>query len=609
LVRLKIGLKIGDFVLFFHVTRALWALNIIAFGLNPFALRFVMIKNTTFLTGLILLALWLPALASPFHVEPYLQNVSQTGIVIMWETDNSLECHVNYGISDKYEATEYPSVLLGTNIYETTLSALEPGTEYHYQVVCPGESTPDYTFRTIPAEPETFRFIVDGDNRTDTAMHGAVVQAAKDYVTERYGEDASKALAFLFNVGDIVTDGSQYDQYKSEFFDPLKSLSAYVPTYVSIGNHEGNSPWYFKYLNLPGNEHWYSFTYGNAHFIGLDTNAISSNLRQVEWLKDDLAAAKSNPAIDFIFVFHHHPCRTELWPDGEAQYVCTPLLPIYEENEVTAYFYGHTHGYERGQSKNAPLSWILAGGGGSGLDYWGAYDNQTDYEELTISHDEYNFVLVEVTPGDQPRVDFTTISLGDAETRKYSEELDRFSIRKYNRPPLKPEIIAPAEGERVVADVVIAQASAFADLDEEDAPVAAQWQVSDKAGDYDRPLFDLYETDHDIYFDQDIQSGIDFAVEALMSLQSGVTYFIRMRYRDSSLAWSEWSTERSFVYSSHCGNNVVDDESEVCDGDDLNGQTCQALGYDSGRLSCKEDCSGYNEEGCRNLGCGMLPLH
>ncbi len=46
-----------------------------------------------------------------------------------------------------------------------------------------------------------------------------------------------------------------------------------------------------------------------------------------------------------------------------------------------------------------------------------------------------------------------------------------------------------------------------------------------------------------------------------------------------------------------CGNNVVD-ASELCDGVDLAGQTCQGRGFVAGTLLCLADCSGFDENGC-----------
>ncbi|HOW52464.1 MAG TPA: hypothetical protein PLV42_10535 [bacterium] len=46
-----------------------------------------------------------------------------------------------------------------------------------------------------------------------------------------------------------------------------------------------------------------------------------------------------------------------------------------------------------------------------------------------------------------------------------------------------------------------------------------------------------------------------------------------------------------------CGNNTVEGV-EVCDGTQLNDQTCQTQGFGPGTLACKSDCSGYDTTGC-----------
>jgi len=51
----------------------------------------------------------------------------------------------------------------------------------------------------------------------------------------------------------------------------------------------------------------------------------------------------------------------------------------------------------------------------------------------------------------------------------------------------------------------------------------------------------------------------------------------------------------------YCGDGNIDSgEGEVCDGDNLGGQTCASLGYDSGILSCKLDCT-FDTSGCEIL--------
>ena len=55
-----------------------------------------------------------------------------------------------------------------------------------------------------------------------------------------------------------------------------------------------------------------------------------------------------------------------------------------------------------------------------------------------------------------------------------------------------------------------------------------------------------------------------------------------------------------------CGNGVIDaDEGEVCDGGELAGETCQTQGYHGGALACEADCTGYNLDNCTAVGrCG-----
>jgi hypothetical protein len=54
-----------------------------------------------------------------------------------------------------------------------------------------------------------------------------------------------------------------------------------------------------------------------------------------------------------------------------------------------------------------------------------------------------------------------------------------------------------------------------------------------------------------------------------------------------------------------CGDGIVDEaDGEVCDGANLN-QTCQSLGWHGGTLSCAADCRDYDTGGCETAGrCG-----
>ena len=50
-----------------------------------------------------------------------------------------------------------------------------------------------------------------------------------------------------------------------------------------------------------------------------------------------------------------------------------------------------------------------------------------------------------------------------------------------------------------------------------------------------------------------------------------------------------------------CGNNILN-PGESCDGNLLNSKTCNNLGFNSGSLKCKTDCSGFDSSQCSNKG-------
>jgi hypothetical protein len=55
--------------------------------------------------------------------------------------------------------------------------------------------------------------------------------------------------------------------------------------------------------------------------------------------------------------------------------------------------------------------------------------------------------------------------------------------------------------------------------------------------------------------------------------------------------------------NSSCGNGVID-MAELCDGPELNGQTCDSIGFAGGQLGCNPNCLSFNTSGCVESSCG-----
>lgn len=322
-----------------------------------------------------------------FLILPYLQSAEKTGMTIKWETIFPAYGYVEYGKSKQFNKKTIEEANLKL-IHQLTLVGLESGQKYYYRVVCGDMSSPIASFTTKPTTNKPFKFVVYGDNRTQVKIH------------ERVSRQISKEnSAFVINVGDVVSKGKILPQWIDEYFLPIRAYSSTTPSYISIGNHEYGGFWeqrkvppFEKYVSHPigtvgSTQYYFSFDYGNSHFIILDPNEgessnddsiISPDSQQYNWFIQDLKEAQKTS--DWIFVIMHEPPYSECWSggyyDGEPP-LRKYIVPIIEANNVSIVFAGHTHDYERGlphkpydpkTGKGNNAAYIITGGGGASLD-------------------------------------------------------------------------------------------------------------------------------------------------------------------------------------------------------------------------------------------------
>ena len=210
----------------------------------------------------------------------------------------------------------------------------------------------DVGFRTAAAPTQTtFSFVAFGDTRTNHAAHAQVVSSI-----------VSLAPDFVLHTGDMVENGRAPDQWTT-FFSIEGNLMRQAPWYGVLGNHERNSPLYFEAFQLPGNERWYSFDYGNAHLVGLEIDGYASfapGSAQMLWLANDLAQTRQHWKV----VFFHIPPYSSGAHGGDLQ-VRAALEPLFLRYGVDLVFNGHDHDYER--SVSSGIVYIVTGGGGAPL--------------------------------------------------------------------------------------------------------------------------------------------------------------------------------------------------------------------------------------------------
>jgi 3',5'-cyclic AMP phosphodiesterase CpdA len=215
------------------------------------------------------------------------------------------------------------------------------------------------SFKTAPSGSEPFRFVSYGDVRTRDEVHRRVMAAILK----------SGVPDLALHSGDLVEDGKNSALW-ANFFDIERELLRQTSFFPSLGNHERNTQDFYDFFQtrLP----YYSFNWGNAHFIVINTdigNVSSSKIardefweRQTRWLEEDLAA---NQKADYRFVVGHHPPYTAVQRrQGDNPHI-TALTPMFEKYHVTAGLFGHDHNYQH-YLKNG-VHYIVSGGGGAPL--------------------------------------------------------------------------------------------------------------------------------------------------------------------------------------------------------------------------------------------------
>ena len=494
-------------------------------------------------------------------VQPYLQNASPTSIWILWETTEGDESRVSWGSSSTLSETAtgtVKSTLIDSRLHSVELDNLMPSTHYQYRVHTGSYQSEIVEFTTPPTRDSEapVRLVAMSDMQRDSSYPNTYEELVNDGVIEflstESGQDIHDALGLVLIPGDLVDNGWNYSEWRTTFFEPGQSLMARVPFYPVPGNHEANSPYFFDYFNLPdgsGTEHWWSLDYSHVRIIGLDSNSGFRTTEQLDYLASVLDDSCTDPLVDFVFAQLHHPHKSELWIDGEIDYTgeVLRLLETFSTTclKATIHFFGHTHGYSRRQSRDHSHLWVNVASAGGSLDNWGEYA-QRDYDEFSVSRDEYGFVVIDTTAGDHPDMHLRRITRGTPFEPKDNVVQDEVLLRLDNLAPATPEPLSP-RGEGVSPRCTTVIASAYSDPDS-DLFGSSHWQLSSCDG-FESPIRERWIQHENWYFNEDTRAGLPLTEVDIGPLEPSTTYCWRVRYRDQGLVWSAWSESASFTTS------------------------------------------------------------
>lgn len=281
--------------------------------------------------------------------KPYLQSALADSITILWRTNEGNSCHVAYKSSGSSEWKYQKGLTRKTNTgvieNEVVLTDLLPLTTYQYKVYTNDLSLLEkesYNFKAPVAYNSTsFSFFAVGDIGEPIEDGGTPDLLAKALAPY------SDSVNFGLLLGDIIYPDGRSEDYDVNLFDHFGGVFPYVPVFTVLGNHDWHNPQqnYMKEWKLPGNEHYYSFNKGNAHFTALDTKngEMHDYEKQLKWLEKDLSSIPDD--IEWRIVFLHHNGKSCTYKnDYEA---VMSLYELFEKYDIDLVLNGHAHTYER----------------------------------------------------------------------------------------------------------------------------------------------------------------------------------------------------------------------------------------------------------------------
>lgn len=381
-------------------------------------------------------------------VLSYLRQVIATdnahARTIMWQSDVKWQdAVVEYRLKGAKDIAASPAERetftddgVTVELYTARLADLEAGEAYEYRIKADGQCDDWHALQTDDGGAFSALIFPDSQSNDYTDWkHLAQGAAARN-----------EGADFFINMGDLVDNGEDHRQWDA-WFDAVAGIIDRIPVAPLMGNHETyNEDWkvrepvaYLHEFALPANGseefagRYYSFDYGPAHFIVLDTQTdeaadFHQGLLETQqaWFREDVRKTDKKWK---IVLMHKDPLQYRIANRPERQEGFSDegraWMPLFDEAGIDVVFSAHLHTYRnRGHIKNferdasGPL-YILTGVAGN-----------VRYPGLWVDH------ALDKTVAPQPETDnYLTLCVKDAGVEiacflPDGTEIDRETLQK-----------------------------------------------------------------------------------------------------------------------------------------------------------------------------------
>ena len=300
-----------------------------------------------------------------FNVRQVITKDSATSRTILWQSlSEEKDAFVEYKssshgktltqkerINDKFTDNGKTSL-----VHTVTLQDLQPGTEYEYRLGHGESRSQWYKFTTAKGNKYKVLIFPDSQSADYKNWENVAMPAWKK------NQDAK----FFMMIGDLVDNG-EHDYQWNEWFSRIEPMITRIPVAPTLGNHETYTmDWkvrmplaYLHYFQLPGGvpqkyqNQFYSFDYGDVHFVVLNNlmwemNQFQPNMLadQRAWFRKDMEQTKKKWKVvlmhrDIILYEFNRPGSHPERFDDEG----VAFMPLFDRYGVDVVLTGHLHTY------------------------------------------------------------------------------------------------------------------------------------------------------------------------------------------------------------------------------------------------------------------------
>lgn len=224
-----------------------------------------------------------------FQYGPYLQNVGEEEVTVVWVTNKEALGWVEVAPDDQShfyaeERLQYFQTVNGRKVvgtlHKVTITGLQKGTKYRYRIysrevldnlswdtkfgkIAASSPSKLYSFQTLNKSKEETSFVMINDIHADTEKLESLIK----------GTDINKQDFVLFN-GDMMSHlNSEQLMFDGFVNKSVELFASSIPFFFTRGNHETRGPFATRFMDyFPTNtgKPYYAFRQGPAFFIMLD---------------------------------------------------------------------------------------------------------------------------------------------------------------------------------------------------------------------------------------------------------------------------------------------------------------------------------------------------